>query len=109
MKRRLIPISRVLSFALFVTAIGAASAVAQNRATAGVWNGAISLPGTELVVSVSLQQKDDGTWSGITDIPAQDAKGLPLSNIAIEAASISFSIAGIPGNPSFKGKLSEDA
>lgn len=110
MKRYLIPISIcVLSFALFATMICTASAVAQNRATAGVWNGAISLLGTELLVSENLQQKDDGTWSGTIDIPAQNAKGLPLSNIAIETASISFSIAGIPGNPSFKGKLSEDA
>jgi hypothetical protein len=107
MKRHLIPISRcVLSLALFGKLICTASAATQNT-TAGVWDGTISLPGTELVDSVNLQEKD-GAWSGTIDIPMASAKGLPLSNISIDGTSISFSIDGVPGNPTFKGKLSEE-
>jgi len=95
---------------LIVALLAPPSGLAQQTATpAGVWNGAISLPGAELVVSVNLQQKDDGGWSGTIDIPIQNAKGIPLANIAVDAGVISFSITGAPGNPTFKGALSEDA
>jgi len=99
---------RLVLISVFLLARIPFGVVAQSRTAAGVWNGAISLPGAELIVSVNLQQKDDGGWTGTIDIPMQNAKGLPLSNIAIEGASISFSIAGVPGDPTFKGKLSED-
>jgi len=82
--------------------------VPQNQTIVGVWNGAISLPTAELMVSVNLQKKDDSGWIGTIDIPMQNAKGLPLSNIVIEAKSVVFSIGGIPGNPTFKGNVSED-
>src|SRR5262245_1260045 len=93
---------------LFVVALWTLSAAAQDRKAAGVWDGAISTPGVELRVIVSLQQKDDRNWAGAIDIPMQGAKGLPLSNITIDGASVSFSISGVPGNPTFTGKISED-
>ena len=61
------------------------------------------------MVSVNLQKKDNGGWTGTIDIPMQNAKGLPLSNIVIEAKSVSFAIAAIPGSPTFQGTLSEDS
>jgi pimeloyl-ACP methyl ester carboxylesterase len=92
---------------LLVMLIAPSSASAQNRIV-GVWNGAIAVPGAELGVSVILEQKDNGSWTGTIDIPLQNAKAVPLTNIVIEGGSVSFSITGAGGNPTFKGQLSED-
>jgi len=50
------------------------STAAQNRNAAGTWDGTIATPGAELRVIVSLQQKEDRSWSGTVDIPMQGAK-----------------------------------
>ena len=95
-------------FILLAVAACALSAVAQNRTAAGAWNGSISTPGVELSVIVNLQQKEDHSWTGTIDIPMQGAKGLALTDIAVEGKSVSFSITGVPGNPTFKGMLADD-
>jgi pimeloyl-ACP methyl ester carboxylesterase len=69
----------------------------------GHWEGSIALPGAALAVLVDLNY--DGAWSGTADIPVQGAKGLPLTRIRIADAGIEFSLAGIPGDPTFVGKL----
>lgn len=74
---------------------------------AGDWQGSIQFPGEVLQVSVHLQQGAKGEWSGTIDIPAQKAKGLPLTQIKLEGQQLSFQISGVPGNPTFKGQLSD--
>ena len=93
---------------LLALSLYALSTAAQNRTAVGTWDGTIATPGVELRVIVSLQQKEDRSWSGTVDIPMQGAKALPLTNITVEGASVSFSITGVPGNPTFKGTLAED-
>ena len=95
-------------FILLVVSASALSAVAQSQTAAGTWNGGISTPGVELSVSVNLQPKEDHSWTGTIDIPMQGAKGPVLTNITVEGTSISFSINGVPGNPTFKGILADD-
>ncbi len=75
---------------------------------AGHWEGAIEIPGMKLEVNIEFTQAADGSWKGDISIPVQNAKDLPLTNISLEGLKVTFSIAGIPGNPSFKGTLSED-
>ena len=75
---------------------------------AGHWEGAIELPGTKLEVDVDLAKRIDGTWTGDITIPAQGAKDLPLGAIKVEGADVSFAIAGVPGDPVFKGQMSAD-
>ena len=76
---------------------------AQAQAPApGIWEGAISVPGMEMSVSVTLNRAGD-TWTGTIDIPAQGAKGIPLGSIAMTGNSVSFTIQGAPGQPTFKG------
>jgi pimeloyl-ACP methyl ester carboxylesterase len=87
---------------------GSVSASAQTRSAVGVWEGSISTPGAGLRVIVTLQQKDDRSWSGAIDIPMQNAKAIPLIKIAIDGASVAFSLPGAPGDPTFTGKLSDD-
>ena len=79
-----------------------------NPAVEGSWAGSIEIPGAALDVQAELQYKD-GYWVGTIDIPAQGAKGLPLSDISVTKTEATFTIGGIPGDPTFHGKLSEDA
>jgi pimeloyl-ACP methyl ester carboxylesterase len=83
-------------------------AQADETAFAGYWDGSIALPGTSLGVRVHLLRDEGGAWSGTIDIPMQGAKDLPLSGIVARGDSIVFAIAGVPGNPTFTGKLEGD-
>ncbi len=74
---------------------------------AGHWTGAIELPGTKLECSLDLTPAADGSWKGTISIPAQNAKDLPLGDVSVQGKDISFGIAGVPGNPVFKGTLDE--
>ena len=103
--RRRLPLT--VSIVLILSVIHPAfSAPAQDAA--GHWEGAIELPGTKLEVDVDLAKRIDGTWTGDITIPAQGAKDLPLGAIKVEGADVSFAIAGVPGDPVFKGQMSAD-
>ncbi len=75
---------------------------------AGHWEGTIEVPGTKLEILVDFNQKPDGSWEGKISIPAQNAKNLPLSGISLDDKEVSFAIAGVPGEPTFKGTISDD-
>lgn len=85
--------------------LGAPPAQGQETA-AGHWEGEIELPGSagKLQIMVDLAQADGG-WKGTIDIPAQGAKGLALEDIVVDGADVRFSIAGVPGHPTFAGTL----
>jgi len=72
----------------------------------GHWEGAITLPSGELAVRVDLSRDGDGL-AGTVDIPAQGAAGLPLDRFEIDGAGIKFVIKGVPGDPTFEGKLDD--
>ncbi|MFL6195757.1 MAG: alpha/beta hydrolase family protein [Thermoanaerobaculia bacterium] len=82
------------------------SHAAEAPAAAGHWEGEIQLPNNvgQLQVMVDLSQ-DAGAWKGEIDIPAQGAKDLPLEGIAVEGSKVKFTIAGVPGAPTFDGAL----
>jgi len=73
----------------------------------GHWEGAIELPGAELGVRVDLRHTEEG-WTGTIDIPMQGAEGLPLSGFEVSGTGIRFAIQGVPGDPTFDGRLEED-
>lgn len=73
---------------------------------AGHWEGAIDLPGQPLVIKVDLTLTDKG-WIGTIDIPPQGATGLTLQGVGVDRGAITFRIAGVPGDPTFTGVLSE--
>ena len=72
---------------------------------AGHWVGSIQLPGNELEVDVDLR-REGGTWTGDISIPAQGAADLPLTSISVEGPRVAFTIQGVPGAPTFAGRLS---
>lgn len=91
--------------------VGFSVSYAENRVT-GHWEGHIEIPGQPIAVKIDLTV-NDGDWSGTIDIPAQGAKGLPLSDILVveedSGLRVKFSIRGVPGNPTFDGKLQDGA
>jgi pimeloyl-ACP methyl ester carboxylesterase len=96
-------------FIAIVLVVGISVSYAEDRAT-GHWEGHIEIPGQPLAVKVDLAI-DDTDWNGTIDIPAQGAKGLPLSEIHVaeagEGMRVKFSIRGVPGNPTFDGTLQD--
>jgi CubicO group peptidase (beta-lactamase class C family) len=82
-------------------------ASAQTPAAAGRWEGAVSLPGTELQFVLTLVAPGTA-WSGTIDIPAQGAAALPLGKVVVEGSAVSFTLPGVPGEPAFKGTLAPD-
>ena len=61
---------------------------------AGRWEGTVQIPSRELVVIVDLAtgSGDSGGWQGSITIPGLGLKGAPLSDIAVKASDIAFSI-----------------
>jgi len=80
-----------------------------DSGAAGHWEGAIQLPGKALQIDVDLKAGQDGRWEGDISIPAQGASDLPLINVSVKDTSVSFTIQGVPGTPTFRGRLSSDA
>ncbi|MEE8524437.1 MAG: alpha/beta fold hydrolase, partial [Thermoanaerobaculia bacterium] len=76
----------------------------------GHWEGAIEVPGQPLQVKVDLAL-EAGEWSGTIDIPAQGVRGLALDGFSVEegeqGVEVRFAIRGVPGNPTFLGKLED--
>ena len=85
----------------------AGAVVAEPPTIAGHWEGAISLPGTKLAINVDFAAQDGG-WKGDISIPLQGIKDWQLDKIAAAGAAVSFAMPGIPGDPTFKGRLSDD-
>jgi CubicO group peptidase (beta-lactamase class C family) len=86
-----------------LTSLGAATA----QSLAGRWSGSIEIPGSPLAVVVTLEASGS-TLEGSIDIPAQNAKALPLTKLTHEGARVAFTIGGIPGDPTFAGTLEGD-
>jgi hypothetical protein len=100
--------SRVRIAGLGVALVGLLSAVAHAAGPAGHWKGAIQVPGQELQVEVDLAAKGSAAWVGTITIPAQNLRAFPLSAIEAQGSAVSFAMKGIPGEPAFKGRLSDD-
>ena len=94
-------------FIVIVLVLGISASYAEDR-VAGHWEGHIEIPGQPIAVKVNFAI-DESDWRGTIDIPAQGAKGLPLSEIHVaeegEGMRLKFSIRGVPGNPTFDGTL----
>jgi pimeloyl-ACP methyl ester carboxylesterase len=75
-----------------------------NPAIEGHWEGEIEIPGSPITVVVDLSFAD-GAWSGTFGSPMQGTYELPLEGIAVADDAVSFTITGVPGDPTFDGRL----
>lgn len=98
---------RFLALTLLGLALPAGPLLAATT-PAGHWQGAITLPGTELAIRVDLDKTSDA-WAGSIDIPVQGLRGFKLGEVTVKDAAVSFTLPGIPGDPKFAGKLAADA
>lgn len=86
-----------------------AAALAQTPPNAaGRWEGNIEIQGMKVGINVELARKESAAWTGTITIPAQMFKDVALENVTVKGNAVSFEIPGVPGNPTFQGKLSED-
>ena len=96
---------------MIIVGVGLTVSYAENR-VAGHWGGQIEIPGQPITVKVDLAISNNN-WSGTIDIPTQGAKGLPLTDIHVVeedgSLQVKFAIRGVPGNPTFDGKLKDSA
>ena len=73
----------------------------------GEWKGAVIIPGMDLDVLVKFTLDKDSI-KGTIDVPKQNSKDLPLTNIKYEQGKVVFEIKNIPGKPVFSGVFSEN-
>ncbi len=79
----------------------------EPKSIEGHWEGMIQLPTMKVEFNIDFK-KQDGEWTGDISIPVQNARDLPLVEIALEGRELSFAIQDVPGNPIFTGTVSED-
>lgn len=75
---------------------------------AGRWDGAITLPGTDLGITVQLNASGD-SLQGTIDIPQQMAKGLRLNNVGVAGPMVHFTLHAGPAPAYFVGTLAADS
>ncbi len=68
----------------------------------GQWQGQIEIPGQPLQVGVTFSETD-GSYSGTFDVPTESVTGTPLAEVTFDGSAVGFTIAGIPGDPTFQG------
>lgn len=96
-----------VGFTVLLVALSGAPVGADPVDVSGHWEGAVTLPGTELGLLVDLSRQD-GVWSGTADIPMQGAKGIALVGVRAVGDSLVFALAGVPGEPTFRGVRGDD-
>ncbi|MDX1996646.1 MAG: alpha/beta fold hydrolase [Thermoanaerobaculia bacterium] len=74
---------------------------------AGHWEGQIEIPASPLVFKVDFVETA-GVVTGTLDIPIQGLKAHPLGEISLDPTKVRFKLMGIPGDPTFEGRLGED-
>ena len=73
----------------------------------GDWTGTIDVAGAQLEIALHIKLDEKKALTATMDSITQGAMGLPLEGIKLEGRTIIFTIAGIPGEPMFKGTLDE--
>ncbi len=109
MKRSLIK-NLVFIPALFALLLVHSSLMAQDtKPFLGTWNGALSVMGQELEITIELSLDEENNIQGNIDVPIQGAIDLPLGEFNLEGKKISFKIVHpqAQGDPTFNGELDE--
>jgi hypothetical protein len=84
---------------------GVSVAHAQN--VAGDWVGTLHTGGGDLHLALHITQSNDGVYQGSMDSIDQNAKGIPLSAIALKDSNLTFEAPSVQG--SYTGKVAADS
>jgi hypothetical protein len=82
-------LTRLIAIVLFVAPLPCHG----EDVISGRWEGNAQIPDEEITVVVDLAQ-ENGAWVGSIIIPGFDVKGVPLTDIAVKQADVSFSVKG---------------
>ncbi len=91
-----------------LAALFALASAANAAAPAGHWEGAIELPNTKLEIRVDFAP-EGYAGGGTIDIPVQNIRGFALGDVVVDGRDVSFRMPDIPGDPTFKGVISDDS
>lgn len=74
----------------------------------GVWEGALSVPGTQTAVRIvfRISESPDGTFSAAADSPDQGTRDIPVDEITLENRNLRLQLDSISGV--FAGQVQED-
>ena len=81
---------RVLIIAALFVAASAPARAQQSRDPSGHWQGAVQMPSMQVPFDLDLAQDAAGRFGGTLSVPAQKIKGLPLTKVAVDGATLSF-------------------
>lgn len=92
----------VLGLALLLVACGAPApgSTVLPPELVGDWQGSIRVPGAPVAVAVHVTG-----YGGTVDIPAQGIAALPLADVRVDGATVSFALPGLPGGATFTGSF----
>ncbi len=74
----------------------------------GHWEGTIKAPEKEVRIEIDLAKNSRGELAATFGNPAENIKGLPLANVAVEGRSLRFVLKAGSGGGPFDGVLSDD-
>lgn len=101
--RLMLALTWIASIALCAPLLARGAEGGTLKQVQGEWAGQIKVMGQSLRVIVRLADE-----RSTIDIPDQNAMDQPLSGVALQGQSIRFSIAGLPGDPTFSGNVAGD-
>ena len=84
------------------------SAADAAKTAAGYWAGSMTTPRGELPLSVELIAGGAGGWQATVDCPKQGVRGFKVDAVKVTDSAVEFALTGLPGDPSFSGKLAAD-
>jgi hypothetical protein len=100
------PLNRQTLIVATLLLAGSAAAHAQpSLDPSGHWQGAVQMPSMQVPFDLDLARDAAGRFSGTLSVPAQKIKGLPLTKVAVEGASVNFQARS---DQPFTGVLSDD-
>ncbi len=97
----------IVALVVWAAVSAAGLRAADQPPLAGHWAGAMEVQGTKLDFDLDFAFAG-GVWTGDITIPAQNARNLPLGDIAVDGTEVTFAIKDVPGAPTFSGELSAD-
>lgn len=95
-----------LCLLLLVFLLPSSMGFANNLDLTGIWSGALDLGVSKLDLVFHVELGQDGSFSGLMDVPAQGAKGIPITFVGEKDGKIVFDVALIMGV--FTGEFSQD-